>query len=235
MRQQLICVLLHDHVITRFVYFFWFRTSWIISWIHFGICSILLTSFGRMPPHKINRSKVCAVCWRKGSHRISPHLAELIRRFVMDNFDIHQTRLPSGICSTCKASLYSFARGNVDRALHIWNNFDAQLSIGLRSTKACACRICKITREKTYNWRTTSSVPSTQIKFCPSCFCPLKKGVKHAISNCKSKKTLIQNIVNNSGTRNTSASRLYLYSPTYRSGEHHHSEISWQTTSAFGA
>ncbi len=78
------------------------------------------------------------------------------RRFEMENYDTHETSLPSGIWSTCKPS-FSFARGNFDRALNISNNFESQLLSGLRPSNACACR------KKTCDRHASSSVTSTEI------------------------------------------------------------------------
>ncbi len=151
-----------------------------------------------MSSHDENRIKVCVICWRKGSCRISRHQEGLIRRFVLENFDPLLTFFPNGICTTCKTVLLAFGRGDFRRTLPITDSFDANLPYGFRSMKNCCCRICMIARNlRTSRNRALAGRSShrNRSKVCPRCLSSIYRGCRHSLTKCQGRKTLVHNIV----------------------------------------
>jgi hypothetical protein len=58
--------------------------------------------------HNENRSKVCLLCFQKGStmrSAESPENLTRIQEYFFENYDPSDLKLPNGICSCCKAKV----------------------------------------------------------------------------------------------------------------------------------
>ncbi len=158
-----------------------------------------------MSSHDTNRSKVCAIFWRKGSNNISSRKLELLRAFVYQNFDMNDRNLPCGICSTCNTVLSCLGRGDFSRKLPISDTFNARLSLRLGRGGSCRCAICKVAHTKMRNHRKLdlpAPVPRRPARLCKSCLSPIYRGRNHSKIHCRDRKALVNNVVNFSRDRN---------------------------------
>ncbi len=101
-----------------------------------------------MRTHEENRAIVCCICWQKSNQTISTKLCSIIRQNVIANYDPNSPLFPGGLCSSCRAALYSVARNERKRHLNVAESFVPGLTGSKRSGGTGWCRICSIARIK---------------------------------------------------------------------------------------
>ncbi len=164
--------------------------------------------------HDENCAKVCAICWRKCLKRGSANQVKYIKEFFIENYDPHLSHFPSGVCASCSAILYSYARGNFHRIPNVPDDFYPGRII-LKPNATCHCRICTIARKTRWKGmasrsgkrkRSAASQPPT-FKVCSKCFGLIYRGMlplffmiasigcAHPSHQCISRKKLISNHV----------------------------------------
>ena len=98
--------------------------------------------------HSQNRTKCCAICWRKSTNVVNKADIARIRLFVVENYDFHNPNFPSGICHSCRSVLLAFSKGDFSRTLQVSVNFNPEIPRSFRSILDCKCRICKTAQMK---------------------------------------------------------------------------------------
>jgi hypothetical protein len=148
--------------------------------------------------HDENREKVCAVCMNKAKYTITDCVLERIKTYFIENFDIEDPCLPSGICAKCRSDLLDISNGKKDTTiLPDAYDFSEIVPQYLRSTRAntnplCHCHMCDIARQKLTSiphrkkGRPSSDLNNTSImekqsiiRLCSSCKSPVRRGLPH--------------------------------------------------------
>ena len=107
---------------------------------------------GKLRSHEDNRRICCAGCGKKDlkCHNITPTIEAVLKEEVYDGYNSSDCYFPSGICSTCRASLFIARKGSVVPAVvrDRWNSMDySKFRPPSRSTP-CMCQICQVVRFK---------------------------------------------------------------------------------------
>lgn len=102
--------------------------------------------------HDENRKKVCAPCGRKiifGKRKldwfiVSEKFATLIRKYINSNYDICDSKFPSGICTTCRLTLLEHENEINKRLLPKMPNYHEMILVKDTRSKNdyCNCFIC---------------------------------------------------------------------------------------------
>jgi hypothetical protein len=142
------------------------------------------------------RAKVCLLCFRKGSFSIigKDDLIKTIKDCIISDYDIHDRRLPTALCDTCKSKVYKLARGNVDQKFQgldqLESVIDGQCWISPR-IRDCDCLICQVAKAngpkaKEIQNRIGRGRPKTSnesnardYKLCGGCFSRIYRGCRH--------------------------------------------------------
>jgi len=104
-----------------------------------------------MPPaknHEENRKSVCCVCMKKSDSPLTTKVIERIHKYIQNDIDFNDSRVPSGICTKCRLNLLTLSQDGSDKKAPILYDFSSIfLPIFLRSSPfSCNCFICKISR-----------------------------------------------------------------------------------------
>ena len=138
-------------------------------------CLMMYVYVSEMASHSQFRLSVCCSCQKPGCKRkLTPSLLDAAKKFLFEDFDLGNPKLPIGICDSCRGKL----KRNTDPATHPaysqWiedSNFDQ---------KPCNCYICFFARSKKYiKGKPKEKPPDSQITICKTCFCQLSPGVSH--------------------------------------------------------
>ena len=115
--------------------------------------------------HAENRSKVCLICFQKGStmrSAESPKNLSNIKEFLMENYDPLDLEMPSGVCTFCLNILYIMEIKKLSKdkekpmpEIKLPDPIDfAKLQFPssitrprVGDTSPCSCNICKIATE----------------------------------------------------------------------------------------
>ena len=97
--------------------------------------------------HVESRTKVCLLCFRKGTFVIeNGKFLNLIQEHIIPGLDIIDFRKPKGICGSCKTAVYNRNKGRKQNfpRLHILHDFiEYQRWISPRCP-SCTCLVCQV-------------------------------------------------------------------------------------------
>ena len=103
--------------------------------------------------HAQNRSKVCLICFQKGStmrSTESPQNLKRISEFFMENYDPYDLKMPNGLCQCCSKKLERMETKNSESTLPNPVDF-SKLEFPASITRSrggdlapCSCDICEI-------------------------------------------------------------------------------------------
>lgn len=173
--------------------------------------------------HERCRLKVCVLCYRKGSRKLSATDIAAINEFVIDGYDVNNPDFPASLCNGCYL-LLSKRRNGHDIDLPCFDDYDPQRPRDLRSEVSCSCKICKIakvdkreaTKLKKKPGRPSSSDtdgPSStlrrNIKICSQCFTIIHRGCVHNSNSCASLKNKVKNASDLLGSSSPTVVRLH--------------------------
>lgn len=102
--------------------------------------------------HDENRSKVCIVCFEKGSYDITATVLQRIKDLFIENYELEDECYPTSICGRCRATLSDISSGKKHHsALPEVFDFSKILPEYVRSTRSspirlCNCEICQVAR-----------------------------------------------------------------------------------------
>ena len=147
------------------------------------------------------REKVCVVCSKKASRKLSDADVETARLHVDNQFIIGTSDYPCGVCLNCHIALNKKAKGQ-----------DAKLNINqkykpfryLHSSDAeCKCPICEIAKScglKQFKKSSKRGRPRTceqqapTIKVCSQCFQQVYQGCRHQCSSTSCRRDKVYNV-----------------------------------------
>ena len=163
--------------------------------------------------HEENREKVCAICIMKAKYKITAGVLERIKKYHIENYDLSDSCLPSGICSTCRALLSDIDSGkkSVDCLPDVFD-YSVIVPEYRRATRAdqnpnCNCKICNVGRQFHNNmdvrpkgrpssrqeaegcYDGKNNIPKISI-LCTKCLSPYGRGIRHNCSISSTRKTL---------------------------------------------
>ena len=173
----------------------------------------------KLVSHSDCRPKVCLFCFRKVPSRDLrnyPSYLQTIKENLIEHYDVHDVRLPCGLCETHKRSLNYLKKSLTEEGVRNCQFDFARLSSYLkcgvklrRKAQDCECLICRVARatgfnadhvlkkfleEESENIGDTSAGSSNKPdRLCGKCLHPLRKGCKGHICN---QTNLLKNIAN---------------------------------------
>jgi hypothetical protein len=162
--------------------------------------------------HDLARTKVCLLCFRKGSFSIleKPDLITTIHQLIQD-YDEYDRRLPTSLCASCRTALYNLKSGSDVNKFQCLNKLEVLLHkqrwISPR-LKNCQCAVCEVANANGLQAKKLKSSlkrgrpklegsdaevdlhSSRDFKLCGSCFSRLYRGCRHECTHA----TKIHNI-----------------------------------------
>ena len=163
--------------------------------------------------HEDARKRVCILCFRKtGQHECLESATQLVRdrihEHAISNVDLSDSRVPTGLCSSCKAKL-----GNVQTQgrkptfdLELLNTYLSEQKRISPRRATCECVVCDIGNANGFQakailykyrqsaGRPTSSSPPEKIRnLCGICLSPTYQGSTHDTSRCGQTKYKLDN------------------------------------------
>ena len=137
--------------------------------------------------HEDCRKTVCIFCLKKCTRELNNQLINTIETVLQMKLDISDSRVPKGICDTCRIALGKKKNGE-NVSLPLMFQFE---TIKVRSStreQDCDCLICQIGHLKSYEkhpLETSSehSQSSSNQKRCSECLSILGKGISHNCSD----------------------------------------------------
>jgi hypothetical protein len=161
--------------------------------------------------HDENRTKVCAICMEKCKYKITESILERIQQYFISNYNLHDDRLPTGICGKCRADLSDIHYGKKDITVlpesFDYSQINPLFSTATRSNTSgitmCDCLICCTARQSGNLQKRTPGPKSSCIatnfqsaqkvvRLCFICKSPIGRGISHTCS----KHTKLSNIEN---------------------------------------
>ena len=114
--------------------------------------------------HDESRSLVCACCGRKNLKclKISENLESLIQEFIFDRFSVKSTTYPTGVCPSCKVSLFVAKKKGlaaVSKKIRATWNVDFEKFPPPARNGTCSCPNCTIVRASDVGNGAPSDVP----------------------------------------------------------------------------
>ena len=97
--------------------------------------------------HDYHRTRVCAVCWRKGDGLASDLDISRFKSFANPKYNPLKPCFATGICGSCRSCLGRISRGDGSRhlfAIRTENPF--KHSCITRSKGVCDCLICEVSK-----------------------------------------------------------------------------------------
>lgn len=155
--------------------------------------------------HDENRNRVCVICYRKGSRKLSSTDINAIQDYVIDGYSPENSNFPKAMCNGCFFILNK-KRNGIDVNLPMCDNYDPDRPIILRSSIQCSCRICCVARADLNEAKNMKKKPGrrpsqqaninteSSFKVCGLCFAKLYRGCSHSNESCRSKRQKISNI-----------------------------------------
>ena len=159
--------------------------------------------------HEDARKKVCMGCFRKSSQNLlsaQPALLQRVNDHLIKDVDVHDSRVPIGVCESCRPRLHAIATKKESKPFDL-TNLHAYLSTQKRISPRgdeCTCLVCKLASSsggaatkllKQYKKSVgrPSNEPQKAIhRLCGLCHSPLYFGCVHACNHT----TLADNILN---------------------------------------
>ena len=152
--------------------------------------------------HEELRNHVCVMCMRKADRAITKLVQGRIDQFFVANLDFTDSRLPTGICSTCRKALQKLSEGKYGQQLpDVFDYSSVVISQERRSSSTCDCLLCSIAtsrqgwdhplslgdrnkgrRQDNVNGGGDSAFPKKQptpVKICPACLTTCQVGHPH--------------------------------------------------------
>ena len=157
---------------------------------------VVLASLG----HEELRRHVCVMCMRKADQSLSGMVLERVKKIFVSNLDLNDSRLPSGICATCRNLLQKISLGGSSKKVpDVFDFSSIHVRKVTKSNPVCDCLICSIakckgswdhplSKGKRERGRPASEggedssflgAPPTPVKICPSCLTLPKPGHPH--------------------------------------------------------
>lgn len=151
--------------------------------------------------HNLARTKVCLLCFRKGSFSIigKEDLLKTVQQLI-HNYDEYDRRLPTSLCASCRTALYNLKSGKNSNKFHCLDKLEIVLQkqrwISPR-IKDCNCTVCEIanangirakklqeTRKRGRPKLESNDVDGDSyavrdFKLCGSCFSRIYRGCRH--------------------------------------------------------
>ena len=135
--------------------------------------------------HNDCRPRVCAVCFDEKGRKsemgrlINDTMQKAIRDNVNSKFNITDSSVPSGLCTTCRIRLLQHINWksgghnakSPPKAIDIANSYENPLNIAARSSLQCDCRICTYVRRSGLDRKGLlhNKKPSQVLKICSVC------------------------------------------------------------------
>ena len=168
--------------------------------------------------HEESRKAVCLLCLKKTTSELTATVIDRIKLFVCSNLNFEDSRVPAGICSTCRKALQE-KQSDSESKRKLPDLFDfskIKIPVTLRSSSVpCTCTICQIARSVEENGignghplaissrkrgRPETLDSDQQVSFknsppppekkCPRCLSIIGKGKRHICTP----KTLTENL-----------------------------------------
>lgn len=169
--------------------------------------------------HNIARTKVCLLCFRKGSFSVLGKVDLLMTiRQVIENYDENDRRLPTSICGSCKTSLYKLKSGHTGHKFQGLNKLEHVLETQRWLSpriKDCDCKVCEVAssngsqaKKIQQPWKRGraksegddgdgDSHDIRQVKLCGLCFSRIYRGCAHNCTHATKMSNLHQLTTNN--------------------------------------
>ena len=136
---------------------------------------MICVHISEMASHSQHRLAVCCSCQKPGCKRkLTPSLLDAAKKFLYEDFDLANPKLPIGICDSCRGKLMR----KKDPETH--PNYIQWLADSNFDQNPCNCYICFFARSKKYiKGKPKEKPPLSQITICTTCFCKLSTGIPH--------------------------------------------------------
>ena len=164
--------------------------------------------------HEDARKRVCFCCFRKAGPKenldnASDLLLSRVEKHVISDLNIHDNRVPIGLCVKCCAKINNIEKGRkstIDLTI-LTNYLDEQKRLSLRK-EICDCVVCKIAKSfggeaasilvkyKQTSGRPCSTPKEIPRKLCGICLHATYVGSGHDKTLCGTKKYKLENIYN---------------------------------------
>ena len=158
--------------------------------------------------HEYCREKVCVVCYKKGSRKLSVGDVEVVREFIIEAYSVSDSDFPNAICTGCSLSL-SKKRKNPSFVIpNQHDDYDPGRRHVLRSstTTTCDCKICTVAKQsgislhhsrkdRPKRGRPAAKQQPEAFKICSKCFTKLYRGCSHSSAQCSSRRNKIDSII----------------------------------------
>lgn len=155
-----------------------------------------------MEKHEKARSSLCLICLDRSSQSIpNTKYEELVEKFVVQDYNPLDPRLPSGLCFSCASKLARYGTGSFDQVLPGFYDYSTMANYRpTRGMSSCGCHLCgkyrvvglKSSRRKIQKLKpgqhvsksttiheTNSNIAKPIGLFCTKCFQMLYPGCKH--------------------------------------------------------
>ena len=100
--------------------------------------------------HTQNRRRVCILCMKKATDKISDLVLERIHTHVSElrHYDPCDRQFPRAICGTCRIILAKIEKGNIDSSnLPEIINYKSIIHNCIDNSNKCKCLICQVARK----------------------------------------------------------------------------------------
>lgn len=154
--------------------------------------------------HNKCRSRVCILCYRKGTRSLSLTDVGAIQEFVIEGYSVDNYLFPSAICNGCYLILSKKRNGQNVKFPEV-DTYDPGVSMVLRSSAICTCKICSVAKADKQDavkmkkprgrpTQHTDSTPTTSHKVCSNCFAKIYPGCNHSANMCASRREKVNNV-----------------------------------------
>ena len=152
--------------------------------------------------HEKCREKVCVVCSKKASRKLSKTLISAVKIHVDPQFNEKTPDYPTGICTSCQILLNKKNNGQ-DVELSINQKYKPFRFLRSSSAVSCTCPICEIakscglkfanSKKKPGRPKTIQPAPTT-LQVCSRCFHEIYRGSQHQCSNESYRRNKVYNL-----------------------------------------
>ena len=142
--------------------------------------------------HEENRKYVCLLCLKKSSRPLTAFQAQRICELYSTNLDVCDSRVPQGLCESCRTALRRKEEGKEVTLPSLFDFSSIRLRAETRS-QVCDCLLCQIARSKLQDkhplekQNAGEKEPSVR---CHECLSPLGKGLPHQCSQLQFRQNL---------------------------------------------
>lgn len=167
--------------------------------------------------HESARHRVCVLCYRKGSRKLSPNDISFISDNIIQDYSPNNPDFPAAICNGCYLLLSKKRNGQEVRLPEV-DSYDPRRQMTLRS-KACECRICEIAHAELQAAVKLKKKPGRPVvvkdtikaesfKICSNCFSKIYRGCSHSKQVCSSRRSKVYHLENLIDSDSTTKERL---------------------------